>query len=189
MYEQEFGPDKQIDLAVEFYQPVVKAGLLLGMVSSNHHNRSLKEVGIDVTKRIARELRIPYLGHSGFLLLRIGEQTYTVFGHHGTGVGTTPSGKVGAIVKLGHSVEADLILMGHVHTILHHVELVRTIDTKTKATIKKPKHHVITGSYVDYDSGYAEEAQYTPETLGTPALLLHANEKKIEFIDNIVHAS
>ena len=82
VYEQVLNPDEQIDKAIDFYEPIAKKGLLLAMTSSNHHARAFKEVGIDITKQIARILRVPYVGHSGFLYLRVGKQTYIIFGHH-----------------------------------------------------------------------------------------------------------
>ena len=187
VYEQTRSPDAQIDWAIEFYKPIVERELLIGMVDSNHQARSYKEVGINSTKQIARGLGVPYMGHSGHLLLRVGKQTYTVFGHHGKSSTVTPQGKVAAVLKMGDSVDVDIVMMAHVHRIDHQVELQRTIDLRSKAAIKKEKHYIITGSYVDYDEGYPEAAQYTPEELGTPALLLHGSEKKVSFIRNIIH--
>jgi len=184
VYEQTISPDEQIDKLLDFYEPIVDRGLLLGMVDSNHAFRAYKEVGINITKQVARTLGVPYFGHSGFLLLRVGDITYKIFGHHGTSGSATFGGKVNSVTKLGRDVDCDIVVMAHVHDIHHHTENIRGINNKTKCYEERAKHYVITGSYVGHE-GYPEQANYTPVTIGTPALVLSGDERNVEFIRNI----
>ena len=187
VYEQTMNPDQQIDYAIEWYKPIAERGLLLGILDSNHHARSMRESGINATKQIARGLGVPYLGYSAFLWLRVGSQTYSIWGHHGVSGSTTPHGKMAAVRKLGADVDCDVCVSGHTHVIHHHEELRRRVNPTTKGYEKYKKHYVIGGSYVDYEQGYPQQANYTPEVLGTPSLILHGDKKRVEFKRNIVN--
>ena len=62
VYEQEKIGQTQYEEMIEMLRPLAKARLILGLLEGNHEERVYKETGYDISKALARELKIPYLG-------------------------------------------------------------------------------------------------------------------------------
>lgn len=72
MYRQTLNPDAQMWKMIDILTPAAKAGLIIGMHEGNHENRITKATSIDITKIMAKLIKVPYLGHSCWSLLSVG---------------------------------------------------------------------------------------------------------------------
>ena len=172
VYEQKISPDEQIEVAIEFLKPLADKKLLLGLLDGNHEWRTTKDSGVNITKQICRGLKVPYLGYSIFLYIRVGKITYIIYASHGSTGSTTPQGKLKTILDWGKYIEADVYLMGHVHSLMAHSDIYRRINTTTKCCEDRKRYYVLTGSFLGYYGGYAEQKNYAPERVGAPRIRL-----------------
>ena len=174
VYEQ-LSPQQQYEQMLGFLKPLAEAGLLIGYLSGNHEDRIYKETGIDVSKNLCRELKIPYLGQAGWTILYVGDQTYTIYAIHGASGSRFDYTKLKAVMDLSHYFQADIIAMGHVHTLLDNV-VERQIVNRTRKIVEVKKCHIIvTGHYLKYANSYASAKGYPPAKLGSPKAKLFAD--------------
>lgn len=163
----------------------------LGFLIGNHEQKYMvqnNEKGIH--QEICNQLKVPNMGFSGWCDLYFvhvpgfrGARVVTstippakftarlrCFVHHGMGAANTAGGKINKLKALVDMVEADLVMMGHVH------------EQFAKAFMRlEPNHNcteigqrvtmgLITGSYLRTYApgftGYGEVAGYSPTTLG-----------------------
>ena len=181
-YEQTMPPQDQQDMAVEMLRPVAEAGLLIGLIIGNHEWRSMNDGGLDITKNIADILRVPYLGYSIYVNLRIKTQRYTLFGTHGSGGSATLPGKINAIKKLTptrHGV--DIFTMGHVHDKWHGTDVIEQFNPTRKVVESVERHMLLTGAYLKYADSYGEMKGYSPSKQGSVRTYFHGDRKKITF--------
>ena len=184
LMDQVMTVDDQIDQIIEDFGPIADEGRMIGMLIGNHEKRALKQAGIDVTHRIARELKVRDLGVGALLYLQVKKddakrgQNYVVYAKHGTSAASTPGGKLNAIFRMRDVVKADLYLHGHVHALDQHKQEVYRVDRGN--LILDKKHYVLTGSYLTYWGSYGEEKGYPPSgTSGSPKIKFHANMNRI----------
>lgn len=177
LYDQVLTIDEQIDQIVEDFKPIADEGRLIGILRGNHEATAVRE-GIDPTHRIAKELGVPNFGAGIVLYVKIGNQRYHVYATHGSSSARTPGGKMNACMRLKDVVEADLYLMGHLHSLDH-----TTLDIfhpKRKTMELKRRHFVITGSFLKYLGTYAQAKGYPPSgTSGSPKVKFHSDMKRI----------
>ena len=179
VYDQTMNPQEQQNAVEELLQPVAEKGLLLGMLQGNHEERTMKDSGIDITQNLCKILKVPYLGYSIFLYLRVGKITYTIYATHGGSTSTTLGGKVQSIYRLSQHIEADLYLQGHVHDMWTGADVVRYVDRTTKTATEKKRYYAITGSYLGYQDGYGEMKGYPPVKLGSPRVRLNGERHDV----------
>lgn len=184
LMDQVMSIDDQIDQIIEDFGPFADEGRLIGMLIGNHEKRALKDAGIDVTHRIARELKVRDLGVGALLYLQVKKddakrgQNYVVYAKHGTSGASTDAGKLRAITKMRDVVIADLYLHGHVHALDHHKKDIYRVDRGN--LVLDRRHFVLTGSYLTYWGSYGEEKGYPPSgTSGSPKIKFHANMNRI----------
>ena len=179
VYEQQLNPQKQVEEIIEIFKPLVKAGLLIGMITGNHEERCTKETGINIMKIICGALKCKYLGPGGHLLLKIGKESYTFFATHGSAGGRTFQGKMNGAIKCFGFNNVEVVLYGHTHGLGYNKLEYFAINKKNKVIEKRPKYAVLTGSFLDYQGSYAEQKHYQPATPGSPLISLYGNDHKI----------
>lgn len=154
------------------------------MLSGNHEELVERYYGMR-TRTLARELGVPYLGYSGFVRFRLytqqkraderknPEKAYTLFLHHGHGMGALLGAKTINLHRMSHKFDADIYLIGHIHTFIRHTDacLGVVIDSATPRFIDKFRMYASAPSYlkgyVDTSiSTYAERSAMYPQPCG-----------------------
>ena len=110
------------ELARVWFNPIRKQGIAL--LSGNHEEMVERWYG-SRTKSFARELGVPYLGYSGFVNFRMTKKnmpapnkSFTLFLHHGHGMGALLGAKTINLHRMSHKYDADIYLIGHIDTLL-----------------------------------------------------------------------
>lgn len=174
VYEQ-IKPQQQIEDIIEFLKPLANKKLILGYHSGNHENRMKKELGIDISKLICKELKIPYLGYAGWSLFYIGKQSYSLYSFHGTSSAILKHTKLKSILDISKYFEADIVACGHLHDIIIDSVEYQKINKKRKIVDIRKAFMVVTGHYFNY-GGYAKEKGYPPTKIGSPKIKLFSNK-------------
>jgi len=141
-----------------------------------HENRITKETGIDISKMICRELKIPYLNAAGWNLFRVGKQNYTMYSLHGYGGSKFNYTKLKSAIDVSHYFSADIISFAHVHNIIIDSIERQYIDFRSKTIRYKKAHVVITGHYLKYTGSYAQAKGLPPSKLGSPKLKIFSDK-------------
>ena len=169
--------DALIERVCDIARPISRR--VVGSVEGNHEASYSRRHHTDVARAIAQRLGVPTMGYSGLVTLRFvasdGDATLRIYATHGAGAAATPGGKLGRLIRTMQVVDADLVLMGHVHAMLSTTETrIRQDGAQIAAATKLG---VVTGTYlagyVHGASGYAERAGYSPVTLGHPMIAIH----------------
>lgn len=169
------------------------AGKCLGLAYGNHEAKYMQqEEQQDLHAWLCSELAVPNLGYSflmdvifmrknspskfGKVFAKPGGKgcavaKFRLYGHHGAGASSTPSGKARRLQTFMESFRADAYVMGHVHG--KHVENLVEVgaDRGCGELIEHTRIGTITGSYLKtYQqgpvAGYGEQAGYKPSPLG-----------------------
>lgn len=173
----------QLRRAERYLAPI--ADRCLGLIGGNHEGKAAKwserEVMTLLARMIAehREDRANLaLGYAGFIRLSFREQhpggtarttgTLTIYAHHGAGASSTPGGKINRLLKTMAGIQADLVLMGHVHDERHHRRTLLSVNGRGRV-IRREQIGIITGTYLG-QSAYAVERGYPPPTMGSPVV-------------------
>lgn len=181
VYRQKLNPQEQMEAMIEILIPLVKAGLLIGIHEGNHENRITKSTGIDITKIMAKILGVPYLGYACWNLLKVGKQNYSLYSNHGSSGSRFKHTKMKAVMDLVQWIKADIIAMGHVHSIASEPVIYQEIDLRNKTVVEQKTYVVLTGSYIGWDKSYAQMKNMPITKLGSPKAKLYANEHDIHF--------
>lgn len=181
VYESDFHIDDQIDQMVEHLRPLAEAGKLLGLMPGNHEYRTMKLVKLDPMYLIAKELKVPYLGWSGYYRFVVGKQTYKALCFHGASGSGTPGGRINAIRKLRDVAhDMDMYFMGHVHSKQYDPDSVYYIDDESDTVKSKQRHYIIGGSLLSYFGSYAEMAGLSPAPQGQVRVDLYTDIHRIK---------
>jgi len=173
LYEQTMPPEEQVKLLKKLFMPIKDK--ILGIHSGNHERRTWRETGIDITRLIASDLGVPYLKWYAMHKIRVGKFNYVIFSTHGSTGARTSGGKINALKRFQINWEADLYLMGHVHSKEASVEEVRYVDTRNKCIKSRKKLFVTTGHSTNYEDGYAEFKNLKPSKKGFARIDLFGN--------------
>ena len=118
---------EQIDEAVAVFEPIKKQGI--AVLSGNHEESIERNYGSIMAGRggIATLLGVPYLGDMGFVHMVFKETKTRWFAHtfflwHGHGAGYLLGAKSIKLQRLSGKFNADIYLIGHVHTYLDHID-------------------------------------------------------------------
>lgn len=112
VYEQEFIGQSQYEQMVEWLTPLAQKKLILGTHRGNHENRVYEQSGVDISKALARELDVPYLGDACWSQFTVGSQIYSVYSLHGRTGCRFDGTALLALERLAVSFMADLVAMG-----------------------------------------------------------------------------
>lgn len=164
--------------AIQLFKPY--ASKIIGCITGNHEQRMYKDYGFNPLQPFCSELDIPYCGYSACLRIRVGKrrdraneyhQMYWAFAHHGNGGGGTMGAALNKKVKLQEIVHGmDFYMAGHDHQLIVGT---RNILMPKRSTIEHQRvHYIDTGSFLDWDGSYAEEAAMHLSKLGSPRIRL-----------------
>ena len=164
----------QMEEIVEALKPL--KGRMVGLHTGNHEQRIFNSTGIDVSKIMAKDMGIPYLGWSVFNYVKVGDQAYDIYSTHGASGATQPHTKIRGCIKLSYSFDADIYLMGHVHRLDFAYGLRTYYDRKMKCVKEKKKLYGLTGHFLKYEDSYAEVKNLKKETTGALRLKLYKDK-------------
>lgn len=168
---------------VALFKPI--ASQCLGLLTGNHEETIHMNGEGDVTRHLCSDLNVPYLSAAAFINLRFNRNNakhhFRIHAWHGAGAAQSYGGRLMRLMALVNDVEADIYLMGHLHTIMQHtperlicrnsrvksVQLVAAITGSWMKTYTQPK----TGEHLS--SGYGERRGYKPSAIGAPTIHIH----------------
>ena len=162
--------DDKIDIQTQFEEiadlllPIKDK--ILGIHSSNHLQRIYNETSLDLTKQLAKILGISYFGFGVFHHLTLNGRTYILYSTHGSSGAVLPYTKIKAAVNLATHNQADLIAMGHLHSLESLTINYHAVNLKDKTLEERKRYFVLTGSYMNYKGSYAEMKNYGPSRIG-----------------------
>jgi len=172
---------------------------LLGIGTGNHEEAIHRYHNNDVIRELCHETNIPYAGYQTFYLLkfkRAGKFTHEVKIHswHGAGAAQTEGARLARLTRLVNDIEADIYLMGHLHTI--------TTYTPDRLTIQNGKIRsvrlaaAICGSWLKtynqpdkgdiQDPTYGEMSGYKPSRIGMPLIKIIPDNYNDKHADQFV---
>jgi predicted phosphodiesterase len=177
VYEQQEIVDAQVERAIELYTPAKH--LLKVMIPGNHEARVFKSSGLNLTKQMARRLGVKYGGLGGFHDIKVGNQRYSVYATHGGSGATSVGGKFNSVLRLGQNIDADVIIMGHVHDTVYHSRQRIALNAKGQKE-NNTQHLVVNGSYLDWWDSYAQVKGYPPGNKGNAKITFYGDKRMIE---------
>ncbi len=179
VFEQNKIVDEQIDHAVKIYKPLADAGKILGLHRGNHEERVFKHSGADLTKIMAKLLKVKNFGIGFAHKLRVGDQTYLMYTTHGHSGSRLPHTKIKACIDLANMIDVQIYAMGHLHQLSHHVRQYYKINTRRNSVEEFSNHFLLTGSYLNHWGSYAQESGYEMMRKGSPKIKLSGLENQI----------
>ena len=179
VFEQSNIVQEQLEKCVKLYKPLADNGLILGNHVGNHEARVYKHSGTDLSKILSIMLGIKYLGVGAVTMLRVGDQTYTLYTTHGNSGARMPHTKIANVLKMQKMIDVDIYAAGHVHQLSHHVQNYYKVNKRKRTIIEAQKHYILTGSYLNHWGGYAHIMNMEPARIGSPKLKLGGLERSI----------
>lgn len=133
--------------------------------------------GINISKMMARELGVKYLGDACWNTFKVGKQTYTIYTLHGRAGARFDGTALLALERISTSFFCDLICMGHAHKMISSTVIMQKV---VNGMVKEHKKTLlITGSYLKYDGGYAQTVGLPISKLGSPKVKFVSSKKDI----------
>jgi hypothetical protein len=83
------------------------------MLQGNHENRLNKKCGFILTKAMARELHVPYLGNACWSQFSVGKEIYSIYSLHGKSGARYEGTVLLAAERCAVSFNCDVFAMGH----------------------------------------------------------------------------
>lgn len=177
VYEQECNADDQYETMLGWLKPLAENGQIIGLHRGNHELRVYKSCGVDISKSLARELKVPFLGGACWSKFMVGKQTYSVYSLHGRTGSRFDGTALLAVERISTSFFADLVAMGHTHKCVGSIVLMQKV---VRGLVREHKKHLlITGSYLKYDRGYGQEVGLPISKLGSPKVKFYADRHDI----------
>jgi hypothetical protein len=176
VYTQKLDPQGQMESVIELIEPLVDEGLIVGIHDGNHEERITIQTGMNPTRIMAKQLRIPYLGYACWSLLRVGSQHYTLYSWHGKSGSRFKYTKLKAVMDASHYFEADVVAMAHVHDCDATTAIRQRVNMRNGTVEERKIHLLLTGSYLKYDDSYAQDSGYPPSKLGSPKAQFYAEK-------------
>lgn len=180
--------DSQRRRSQEIFSPITKQGQWLGIGTGNHEEAIHAFHDDDIIRNLCRDMNVPYAGYQTFYILnfrRAGKFTHRVKIHswHGAGAAQTEGARLARLTRLVNDIEADIYLMGHLHTIttytpdrltvqngrVRSIRLAAAICGSWLKTYAQPKGNQI------LDPTYGEKAGYRPSRIGMPIIKIYPN--------------
>lgn len=166
--------EEALEFVVESLKPI--ADKCYGIVSSNHHMRLERQVGMSLDRVLCTYLGVPFLGALGKIVVTCGRLSYFGVMHHLTGGGATSGAKANKQDRLMNLVPgADFYLGGHTHSFMSMQHSSFYLDRKRLGVKMLRQISVTTGHFLNYDQSYAASMMLTPKPKGAAVLRLGFN--------------
>lgn len=179
--------DSQEERAKEVFSPIEREQWL-GIGTGNHEETIHFLHDSDVIRHICRDMQVPYASYQTMYILhfrRAGRTTHNVKIHswHGGGAAQTEGARLARLVRLVNDIEADIYLMGHLHTItVYSPDRLRVVNGRVRGIRLAA---AICGSWLKtynqpdegetLDPTYGEQKGYKPSRIGCPVIRIYPN--------------
>lgn len=181
-YSEKLTPDEQIDTTVDLFYPI--RDKIWCINPGNHEDRTKKKEGVDLTRRVAKELGLieRFSVASSLIFVRFGrnekqrKMVYTIFANHGTGGGKKAGGKANRLMDMAGIVDADIYIHSHTHMPMILREAFYRVNMQNSSIALADKLFINTGATMDY-GGYGEKFEFSPSSKETPILYLRGDKK------------
>lgn len=183
----QYTPSTQIAIALKYLRPLTKTskkypmGKIISNAYGNHDfQRQYKDSGISCATSIACGLGLEDRSSSDgcydFINLKSlyrtkDNTTFTLYHSHGSGGGSTIGAKANKMEKIGNSILADIICIGHCHTSITFKEDMIIPQTNTHRTRTHTTTYVMVSSMLGYGD-YAQRQGIKPSTINVPRIIL-----------------
>jgi hypothetical protein len=169
-WEQQFAPDRQIYKFCELWAPARHR--ILGSVGGNHERRATKGFG-DLGLLIAKILQIPYSAGQQWIDLMYGKHApYKVNLWHGRGNPRTLGTVAQMVDRHIQQTDADLCLIGHVHTPLIAPIWKQYRDRSHRQVRLRKCFGAVGSSFMDFFGTYGETMGMRGHDVLMPRLIL-----------------
>ena len=175
--------DSQRRRCAEIFAPLKEQGQLIAVGTGNHEEEIHRRHNDDIGRNLCRDMNVPYAGYQSYIVLKFimsGKTTHSIVIHswHGAGSAQTEGARLMRLVRLVNDIQADIYLMGHLHTMTSYtpdrlvyrsgkiksVKLAATICGSWLKTYNQPDPGEI------QDPTYGEEKGYKPARIGCPII-------------------
>uniref|UniRef100_A0A6M3LV44 Calcineurin-like phosphoesterase domain-containing protein n=1 Tax=viral metagenome TaxID=1070528 RepID=A0A6M3LV44_9ZZZZ len=172
---------------------------LLGIGTGNHEETIHSLHDNDIIRNLCNDMKVPYAGYQTFYILkfrRAGKFTHSVKIHswHGSGAAQVEGARLSRLTRLVNDIEADIYLMGHLHTIttytpdrltvqngrVRSIRLAAAICGSWLKTYNQPKSGQI------QDPTYGEQKGYKPSRIGMPLIKIIPDNYNDKYSDQFV---
>ena len=175
--EIEYIVDVQRDRIIDMLAPI--AGKCLGLVRGNHEESALKWYGHEVTRDIAKALKVCYLKVSGCVPLQLvrGKRSTALMRlmvTHGHSAGITAGGAANMLERAANRFDAHVVCLGHLHRRMSvEVDRIGVNDAATNLKSFRTVALMSGGFFKTYQKGvstYGEKRMYPASALGPLAV-------------------
>lgn len=112
VYEQNMPAQSQFEEMIEWLKPLAQKNLILGLHQGNHEERVYKETGVNISKIMANEFGVPYLGDACWNRFVVDNKNYYIYSLHGRTGSRFDGTALLALERISTSFFADLVVMG-----------------------------------------------------------------------------
>jgi hypothetical protein len=165
-YEATHTMTEQYATVKKMFEPLAKAGKIIGLCPGHHDGWLTDEKGFDIVAVLCSELGVPYIQDGAIIDAHIGSNRYQLYVRHGHGTATTLSGKINSLVQQTSGIMADVYMMGHVHE----VAIFKSAHLINGASRKS--YYVMCGTFRRWESSYAQKWGLKPSVTGVPKVKL-----------------
>lgn len=182
-YSEKLTPDEQIDVIVDLLSPIKNK--IWSITPGNHENRTRKKEGVDITRRVAKELGIVdrFSRTASLIFVRFGRNekqrrmVYTIYVNHGAGGGRKAGGKANRLLEMAGIVDADIYIHSHTHLPMVIKESFYRVNMPNSSVAYVDKLFINTAATLNY-GGYGEEFEFKPSSKVTPIIYLRGDVKE-----------
>lgn len=182
VYHQTCAPREQRKWIQEYYRPM--RDRVLGIVASNHPDRSDKEADINPDEFLVAFLDCPWIRWEAILSITVGDsrrgQNYTIYVRHAISNSSKPHIVLGAMINQSRAVQGcDVYAYGHNHMFLTTTLPMQIPDPRHGKVKVKDQLFIMGDSFMERDASYAEQHNYPLANEGQFALRLYKNRHEI----------
>lgn len=183
MFQQAMPPREQRDYIREYYRPMRER--VLGVVASNHPDRSEREVDWNPDETLVAFLDCPYIRWEAVLSITVGTrqygQNYTVYMRHNISNSSKPAMILNALINKSRSVQGcDVYWGAHCHQYINEPVPCEIPDPRHRKMRVMEQHFCMSDSFLARDGSYAEQHNYPTPTEGQIALRLYRDKHLVE---------
>lgn len=167
--EQEMTVGQQYEKFFEYIRPYKDK--CLGMVLGNHEYSLIQGTTVNPIQMFCNDNQITYAGTTLRLILENDSgKKISLMANHGAGGGSQAGGTLNKAIQYGKTFNADIVVLGHFHRLIHAEELKMVEDEEGRITWR-PMTVVINGCTIEgYQMGsvgsYVERKCLAPVALG-----------------------
>lgn len=183
IYNQTCPPREQREWVREWYRPM--RDRVLGVVASNHPDRSERESDCNPDEILTTFLGCPWIRWEAVLSITVGDsrhgQNYTIYTRHAVSNSSKPAQILNAMFAKSRAIQGcDVYWAAHNHMFLYEPLPATTPDPRHKKVKQLEQHFVMGDSFIGYDESYAEQHGYPLPTPGQVSLRLYKDVHRID---------